>query len=37
MRMSDDAEHLGAGGEVRVRRRRRRWSEARKRQIVTES
>ena len=37
MRMSDDAEHSGAGGEVRVRRRRRRWSEARKRQIVTES
>ncbi len=35
MRMSDDAEQSGAGGEVRVRRRR--WSEARKRQIVTES
>ena len=35
--MSDDAEQSGAGGEVRVRRRRRRWSEARKRQIVTES
>jgi len=37
MRMSDDAEQLGAGGEVRVRRRRRRWSEARKRLIVAES
>ena len=34
--MSDAAEQSGAGGEVRVRRRRR-WSEARKRQIVTES
>ena len=35
--MSDDAEQWGAGGEVRVRRRRRRWSEAQKRRIVTES
>ena len=34
--MSDDAEHSGAGGEVRFRRRRR-WSEAQKRRIVTES
>ena len=33
--MSDDAEQSGAGGEVRVRRRR--WSEAQKRRIVTES
>jgi len=37
MRISDDAEQSGAGGEVRFRRHRRRWSEARKRQIVTES
>ena len=36
MRMSD-ADHSGAGGEVRSRRRRRRWSEAQKRRIVTES
>lgn len=35
--MSDDAEHSGAGGEVRFRRRRRRWSEGRKRRIVAES
>lgn len=35
--MSDHAEHSGAGGEVRVRRRRRRWSEAQKRRIVAES
>jgi len=37
MRMSDDAEQSGAGGEVRSRRRRRRWSEAQKRRIVAES
>ena len=35
--MSDEAEQPGAGGDGRVRRRRRRWSEARKRQIVAES
>ena len=35
--MSDAAEQSGAGGEGRVRRRRRRWSEARKRLIVAES
>ena len=36
MRISD-ADHSGAGGEVRFRRRRRRWSEAQKRRIVAES
>ena len=36
-RMSDEAEQSGAGGDGRVRRRRRRWSEARKRRIVAES
>ena len=35
--MSDEAEQPGAGGDGRVRRRRRRWSEARKRRIVAES
>ena len=35
--MSDEAEQSGAGGDGRVRRRRRRWSEARKRRIVAES
>ena len=35
--MSDEAEQSGAGDEVLVRRRRRRWSEARKRRIVAES
>ena len=35
--MSDEAEQSGARGEVMVRRRRRRWSEARKRRIVAES
>ena len=35
--MSDEAEQSGAGSDGRVRRRRRRWSEARKRQIVAES
>ena len=35
--MSDEAEQSGARGEVMVRRRRRRWSEARKRLIVAES
>ena len=35
--MSGEAEHSGAGGEVRFRRRRRRWSEARKRLIGAES
>ena len=37
MRMSDEAEQSGVRGEGRVRRRRRRWSEARKRLIVAES
>ena len=37
MRMSDEAEQSVAGVNGRVRRRRRRWSEARKRQIVAES
>ena len=37
MRMSDAAEQSGAGGDGRVRRRRRRWSDARKRRIVAES
>ena len=35
--MSDEAEQSGAGSDGRVRRRRRRWSEARKRRIVAES
>ena len=35
--MSDAAERSGSGGDGRVRRRRRRWSEARKRLIVAES
>ena len=35
--MSDEAEQWGAGGGCRVRRRRRRWSEPRKRLIVAES
>ena len=35
--MSDEAEQSGARGGGRVRRRRRRWSEARKRLIVAES
>ncbi len=35
--MSDEAEQSGARGEVMFRRRRRRWSEARKRRIVAES
>ena len=35
--MSDAGEHAGSGADGRVRRRRRRWSEARKRQIVAES
>ena len=35
--MSDEAEQSGARGDGRVRRRRRRWSEARKRRIVAES
>ena len=35
--MSDEAEQSGAGGDGRVHRRRRRWSEARKRRIVAES
>ncbi len=35
--MSDAAEQSGSGGDGRVRRRRRRWSEARKRRIVAES
>ena len=35
--MSDEAEQSGAGGDGRVRRRPRRWSEARKRRIVAES
>ena len=34
--MSDQAEQSGAGGDGRVRRRRRRWSEARKRLIVAD-
>ncbi len=37
MRMSDAAEQSGSGVDGRGRRRRRRWSEARKRQIVAES
>ena len=37
MRMSDAAEHAVSGVDGRVRRRRRRWSEARKRLIVAES
>ena len=37
MRMSDAAEQSGSGVDGRERRRRRRWSEARKRQIVAES
>ena len=37
MRMSDAAEHSGARVDGRGRRRRRRWSEARKRRIVAES
>ncbi len=37
MRMSDAAEQSGSGVDSRGRRRRRRWSEARKRQIVAES
>ena len=37
MRMSDAAEQSGWGVDGRGRRRRRRWSEARKRQIVAES
>ena len=37
MRMSDDAEQSGSGVDGRGRRRRRRWSEAQKRRIVTES
>ena len=35
--MSDEAEQSGAGSDGRVRRHRRRWSEARKRRIVAES
>jgi len=35
--MSDAAEHSGARVDGRGRRRRRRWSEARKRRIVAES
>ncbi len=35
--MSDEAEQSGAGGDGRVRRRHRRWNEARKRRIVAES
>ena len=35
--MSDAAEQSVSGGDGRVRRRRRRWSEARKRLIVAES
>ena len=35
--MSDEAKQSGSGGDGRVRRRRRRWSEARKRRIVAES
>ena len=37
MRMSDAAEQSGSGIDGRGHRRRRRWSEARKRQIVAES
>ena len=37
MRMSDAAEHVVSVVDGRVRRRRRRWSEARKRLIVAES
>ncbi len=37
MGMSDTAEHAGSGVDGRGRRRRRRWSEARKRLIVAES
>ncbi len=37
MRMSDAAEQSGSGVDGRGRRRRRRWSEARKRLIVAES
>ena len=37
MRMSDEAEQSGSGVDGRGRRRRRRWSEARKRLIVAES
>ena len=37
MRMSDAAEQSVSGVDGRVRRRRRRWSEARKRLIVAES
>ena len=37
MRMSDEAEQSDARCDGRVRRRRRRWSEARKRRIVAES
>ena len=35
--MSDEAEQSGAGSDGRFRRRRRRWSEAQKRQIVAET
>ena len=35
--MSDEAVQSSAGGDGRVRRRRRRWGEARKRRIVAES
>ncbi len=35
--MSIEAEQPGGGGAGRVRRQRRRWSEARKRRIVAES
>ena len=37
MRISDAAEQSGSGVDGRGRRRRRRWSEAQKRRIVTES